>query len=291
MSTSALAAPSSLSQNKESASSTNSSNKNGAASSPDASSGRPPRAIETWGPPAFFISTFILFVLAMNAMEIPLRLDGDRVVMLRFPRSPDDARLVASNLESYAQRYPVHVLATFFVLYFILQTFSIPGSVFLSIIAGALFPPAIALPSVLLAASVGACGAYVLSSTVARGAATVLLGKRLQQLRQLTNDARAEGSLFFWLFGARISPILPNWALNNGSGLVGVPLPLFFMSTLCGLVPISIFHVIAGRQIAEGSASMLEQPGRILGFFAVLGLLAFLPAWASKRMAAKRKQS
>ena len=48
-----------------------------------------------------------------------------------------------------------------------------------------------------------------------------------------------EGSLLFVLISLRLFPMTPNWLLNVASPLVGVPLPLFFLSVLIGKVGVA----------------------------------------------------
>merc|ERR1712198_97671 len=55
---------------------------------------------------------------------------------------------------------------------------------------------------------------------------------------------------FFLLF-LRLFPMSPNWALNMASGVLGVPIHLFFISVLVGLMPYNYLCVTSGAILSE----------------------------------------
>ena len=59
------------------------------------------------------------------------------------------------------------------------------------------------------------------------------------------------GSLLFLLVSLRLLPMTPNWLLNIGSPIVGVPLHLFFLSVLIGEA------IDRGRRGGEGGGGGL----------------------------------
>ena len=90
---------------------------------------------------------------------------------LFFPSSLEDIRLLASTLGSYKQLHPNYVLLLFSSAYLfkqvslpvrsitsslLLQTFAVPGSVFLNVLAGAIFGSSLGF---LLCCFLTACGA------------------------------------------------------------------------------------------------------------------------------------
>jgi hypothetical protein len=64
---------------------------------------------------------------------------------VKFPRDIDDAKQLGLVLSRYKEKYYVQVLGGIFVTYLFLQTFAIPGSIFLSIVSGYLFSFPVAL--------------------------------------------------------------------------------------------------------------------------------------------------
>jgi len=59
---------------------------------------------------------------------------------VRLPRSIDDAKKLGLVLSKYREEHYPQVLASVSITYIILQTLAIPGSIFLSILSGYLFP-------------------------------------------------------------------------------------------------------------------------------------------------------
>jgi hypothetical protein len=100
------------------------------------------------------------------------------------PRSLDDAKSLGRQLSSYSSSNFGGVIMVYMVTYIFLQTFAIPGSIFLSILSGALFNFWLALFLVSLAAAVGASMANLLSSYLGRGIIQRYLGPRFVRYTQ-----------------------------------------------------------------------------------------------------------
>lgn len=64
---------------------------------------------------------------------------------VKFPKDIDDAKRLGIVLSRYKDRYYPQVLCGVAVTYLFLQTFAIPGSIFLSIVSGYLFSFPVAL--------------------------------------------------------------------------------------------------------------------------------------------------
>ena len=58
---------------------------------------------------------------------------------LTFPSSLDDIRKLAVTLNTFNTNHPVYVLILFSLAYLFKQTYAVPGSVFMNILAGAIF--------------------------------------------------------------------------------------------------------------------------------------------------------
>ena len=69
----------------------------------------------------------------------------NEAVHVKFPKTIDDAKQLGTVLSKYKDKYYAQVLGGVFVTYLFLQTFAIPGSIFLSIVSGYLFPFPVAL--------------------------------------------------------------------------------------------------------------------------------------------------
>lgn len=64
---------------------------------------------------------------------------------IKLPRDMEDAKGLGTALSNYNDEYFTQVLLGFVIIYIFLQTFAIPGSIFLSILSGYLFPFPLAL--------------------------------------------------------------------------------------------------------------------------------------------------
>ena len=103
--------------------------------------------------------------------------------------------------------------------YLFKQTFAVPGSVFLNVLAGAIFSTG---PGFLLCSSLTAIGAtlcYSLARAVGKDAAMDYFPERVERFRVRLEENKQELPLF--LLFLRLFPMSPNWALNMASGVLG----------------------------------------------------------------------
>lgn len=190
----------------------------------------------------FSLATGALFLLASSLTEK----DG---TPLSFPTTVDDLRSLSGHLQRLQDSHPYHLLALFSAAYLYKQTFAIPGSVFMNVLAGALYGVWQGLPLVCLLTATGASFCFLLSRVFGRRLVHSLLGHRITALQnKLSGDHQ---SLFVVLVSVRLFPMAPNWLLNLASPQLGVPLPLFFLSVLLGLIPYNYLCVQAGLILAE----------------------------------------
>ena len=79
--------------------------------------------------------TIIYFVI----MNLPSFTDEEKAVMLRIPRTTKELEDIAQVIMGYSETNYYGLMAAFVCMYVFLQTFAIPGPIFLSILSGALF--------------------------------------------------------------------------------------------------------------------------------------------------------
>ncbi|PAA91657.1 hypothetical protein BOX15_Mlig018396g1 [Macrostomum lignano] len=168
---------------------------------------------------------------------------------LRFPKNLDDLTILAKLLTFYKERYFAYVLLLFCSAYLYKQCFAIPGSVFMNLLAGALFGVLYGFPLCCFLTACGASGCYLLSKHFGKDLAERMLRARLLPLQRKVEDHR--DSLFSFLLFLRLFPMSPNWFLNIASPLVNVPLLYFFPSVLIGLMPYNFITVEAGSMLSS----------------------------------------
>uniref|UniRef100_A0A7S3GC79 VTT domain-containing protein n=1 Tax=Palpitomonas bilix TaxID=652834 RepID=A0A7S3GC79_9EUKA len=204
---------------------------------------------------------------------------------LAIPHSIDSLKELVAAISHTQEAAPSSVLSAFVSLYILKQGFSIPGSVFLNLLAGALFGRVWGFLLVFIICPFGASLNYMLSHTFAGSLLTRHFPDRLAYLRTKVDENR-DNLLYFLLF-SRIFPFTPNWFLNFASPLVGIPFPLFFISVMLGLAPYNFLCVQAGNTLSQvTSASDVMNSSVVLQ---LVGVAAAFLAFGALRARAKKK--
>ena len=144
----------------------------------------------------------------------------------------------------------------------------VPGSI-LTLAAGAIFGIAEGTLYVMIAATLGASGAFL----VARYLARPWVERRLEGNERFAAIDDAVGESGRWIvFLLRLSPLFPFNLLNYALGLTRVRFPDYLLACL-GMLPGSLLYVyygkIAGEVAAIAGGANVE---RGAGYYAVLGL-------------------
>ncbi|RLN18293.1 putative membrane protein [Panicum miliaceum] len=169
--------------------------------------------------------------------------------ILRLPRSLADVRLLKDNLAVYARDYQANFILGYCSIYIFMQTFMIPGTIFMSLLAGALFGVIKGGILVVFTATAGASSCYFVSKLIGRPLVSWLWPEKLRYF-QSEIAKRKEKMLNYMLF-LRITPTLPNTFINMASPIVDIPFHIFFAATLVGLIPASYITVKAGRALGD----------------------------------------
>jgi len=226
----------------------------------------------------------LLASLALAAYHNFPQFEPSEYEHLKLPRSIQDTQKLATVLSHYKDRYYLAVMGGLAVLYVVLQTFSIPGSIFLNVLSGFLFPWQQALPLVCLCAALGASLCYLVSGLLCR--ATNLhchLPHRARAFQLQVERNRSQ--LFYYLLFLRITPLLPNWLINITSPLFGVPLSTFFFGTLIGVSPPSLLTVKVGSSLFEMTSAADARPSAAsMVVLLVVGVASLLPVLLRSRV-------
>ena len=185
---------------------------------------------------------------------------------LSLPSSFEDACALSLSLSAHLRSHPssrLLLLLLFASVYLLKQTFSIPGSALLNIMAGFIFGVGPGVPLVAFLTAVGASGCYALSSLVGSELLKLApsLAARTHKLQLLIEAEKRAGTLFVYLLVLRVFPFTPNFFVNLAAPLVGIPFPTFFLSALLGLVPYVYITVTAGDTLRV--LSELQQEGKL----------------------------
>ncbi|XWS38770.1 hypothetical protein CRYUN_Cryun19dG0158800 [Craigia yunnanensis] len=237
--------------------------------------------------PSFVLSFWEVMVASMVVMGFVLGLIGVYLTMpasdysfLKLPRSLEDLQILRDHLETYTSDYTIQVLVGYCVVYIFMQTFMIPGTVFMSLLAGALFGVFKGVALVVFTATAGASSCYFLSKLIGRPLVFSLWPDKLSFF-QAQVAQRRERLLSYMLF-LRLTPTLPNLFINVASPIVDVPYHTFFIATFIGLIPAAYITVRAGIALGE-----LQSVGDLYDFNSIatlflIGVVSVTPTLMSK---------
>jgi uncharacterized membrane protein YdjX (TVP38/TMEM64 family) len=169
--------------------------------------------------------------------------------ILRLPRSLADVRLLKDNLAVYARDYQANFILGYCSIYIFMQTFMIPGTIFMSLLAGALFGVIKGGILVVFTATAGASSCYFVSKLIGRPLVSWLWPEKLRYFQ--SEIAKRKEKLLNYMLFLRITPTLPNTFINMASPIVDIPFHIFFAATLVCLIPASYITVKAGRALGD----------------------------------------
>ncbi|XP_021694825.1 transmembrane protein 41B isoform X1 [Aedes aegypti] len=197
----------------------------------------------------FFTSLFaMIYVYAMFP-----ELDESEKQYIKVPFDIEDAKQLGRVLDRYKDLYYLEVMSGVVLVYIFLQTFAIPGSLFLSILSGFLYNFPVALTLVCFCSALGATLCYLLSQLVGRRVVKHYFPEKARVWAQQV-DKHREDLLSYMLF-LRMTPFLPNWFINLVAPVIGVPLYPFALGTFLGVAPPSFIAIQAGKTLYKMTSS------------------------------------
>ncbi|XP_056134666.1 transmembrane protein 41B isoform X1 [Lampris incognitus] len=229
----------------------------------------------------FTCSASLMYLVYKNFPE----LNDDEMEKIKIPKDMEDAKALGTVLSKYKDTYYTQVLLAYFTTYVFLQTFAIPGSIFLSILSGYLYPFPLALFLVCLCSGLGASFCYMLSYLVGRPVVYRYLTERAQKWSQQVDKHRDH--LINYIIFLRITPFLPNWFINITSPVINVPLGVFFLGTFFGVAPPSFVAINAGTTLYKLTTAGEAVSWNSLAVLGVLAVLSILPVCFQKKMQQK----
>uniref|UniRef100_A0A8D2ZKN5 VTT domain-containing protein n=1 Tax=Scophthalmus maximus TaxID=52904 RepID=A0A8D2ZKN5_SCOMX len=131
--------------------------------------------------------------------------EGVREYSLKFPSDLDELRELADTLKFYKQEHHGYVLLLFCSAYLYKQSFAIPGSSFLNMLAGAIFGPWEGLALACLLTSSGSTFCFLLSAAFGKRHVVHFFPEKVALLQTKVEENRS--SLFFFLL---FPPLLPH---------------------------------------------------------------------------------
>jgi len=188
---------------------------------------------------------------------------------------------LASHHHALAQHVESNVVLaalTYMGIYILVVAFSLPGGLIMTLTGGFLFGAALGATFAVLGATIGATILFLVAKT---SLGDFLLAKAGNTVKKL--QAGFEADVWSYMFILRVVPIFPFFLVNLAPAFLGVPLRVYVVATLFGIIPATFVYALAGsglgRVFEQGgtfSASSILTP-EMMGALIGLGLLALLP--------------
>lgn len=205
---------------------------------------------------------------------------------LKFPSDLEELRELAELLQFYKTEHTGYVLLLFCSAYLYKQSFAIPGSSLLNILAGAIFGPYQGLLLACVLTTLGSTMCYLLSQAFGKQYIIKLFPDKVSMLQRKVEDNK--DCLFFFLLFLRFFPMSPNWFLNMSAPIVNIPITFFFCSIFIGLLPYNFICVQTGVMLSEvSSLDDLFSWDRLLQLIAI-ACMALLPGALIRHFSQKR---
>jgi uncharacterized membrane protein YdjX (TVP38/TMEM64 family) len=218
--------------------------------------------LKIWLPPALLICAIITFWL-LHAN------DYFTLSMLQHHHA---------QLDRFIAQHYLYSVILFISLYTVLVYLSVPVASFLTVLAGYLYSPPLALLYASVAATLGAC---LLFKTVKSSLGYAVSKKEMHWHQQL--KIGFERNSWSYLLILRLVPLFPFWIVNIATALLNVKLRDFVITTFIGIIPACCVYVLLGHGIQHTLESqnslnlhLLYSP-RILFPMLGLSLLSLAP--------------
>jgi len=183
-------------------------------------------------------------------------------------------------------------IVSYILVYAMVVALSLPGAVWVTLIGGFLLGTVKATIIVVIAATLGALGIFL----IARYALADYFHAKLGDKGHKMEEGFRENALSYLLV-LRLVPLFPFWLVNLVSALFGVPVRTYLIGTFLGIIPGTAVFCSVGN----GLAVVFEQGGTpdigiifslpILGPLLGLSVLSLLPVFYKKYKTSKAKTS
>jgi len=184
-------------------------------------------------------------------------------------------------IEFYRSQHPLLAVIVFCSIYIIFTALSIPGAVFLTLIAGAVFGLLYGTIWVSISSTIGATLAFLMSRFFFQQAVKQKFGDRIKTIEE---NFEKDGA--FYLFSMRLVPAIPFFVINLVMGLTPIKTSHYVLASWAGMLAGTIVYVNAGTQLSKlESLSGILSPPIIVSFL----LLATFPYVARKLLAMFKK--
>eukprot|EP00262_Sarcandra_glabra_P012674 TRINITY_DN3318_c0_g2_i1.p1 TRINITY_DN3318_c0_g2~~TRINITY_DN3318_c0_g2_i1.p1 ORF type:complete len:280 (+),score=37.50 TRINITY_DN3318_c0_g2_i1:214-1053(+) len=226
------------------------------------------------------MSVFLLFSVGLFCIYSTMPA-AEYNKILKLPRTISDLQILKDHLATYAKDYQARFILGYCATYIFMQTFMIPGTIFMSLLAGALYGVIRGLILVVFTATAGASSCYFLSKLIGRPLVTWVWPEKLRFFQ--AEIAKRRDKLLNYMLFLRITPTLPNTFINLASPIVDIPFHVFFLATLVGLIPASYITVRAGLALGDLKSVKDLYDFKTLAVLFFIGSISIFPTIVKKK--------
>lgn len=187
------------------------------------------------------------------------------------------------QLEIFVAEKPLSAALLFIAVYIVAVSFSLPGSIFLTLLSGFIFPQPWATLYVVIGATVGATFVFFIAKSAVAEIFVKKAGPKLQAMKKGFSKNAANYLLFL-----RLVPLFPFWLVNLAPAVFQVPLSTFIWTTFIGIIPGAFafsqagtgLHSVFAHDQPLSLSSLINKEVKIA--LTALGILALLPIFLKK---------
>ncbi|MEO8802723.1 MAG: FAD-dependent oxidoreductase [Rudaea sp.] len=190
---------------------------------------------------------------------------------LQHQLSFDALKARQEQLVHWQSLHPWLLAGTFFGVYVVVTSLSLPGAAILTLASGAVFG--------LIEGTLLASFASTIGATIAMLASRFILrdwvrNRFASRIKSVDEGIRRDGA--FYLFSLRLVPVFPFFVINLVMGLTSLSALTFYWVSQIGMLAGTVVFVNAGTRLASlNSLSGLVSPA-LIGSFLLLALLPWL---------------
>ena len=182
------------------------------------------------------------------------------------------------NLVQWTEANRELAVVVFMAVYALVVAFSLPGATWMTLAGGFLFGTLLSTVLVVLSATAGAVGIFLLARYALADFFRAKMGGAALRM-----EAGFKANALSYLLFLRLVPVFPFWLVNLVPAFLGVPLRTYALGTLVGIVPGSAVYCSVGN----GLGAVFDAGGRpdlgiifkpeILGPIIALAALSLVP--------------
>jgi len=187
------------------------------------------------------------------------------------------------QMRTFEAGYPLLLALLFALIYVAFAALALPGAIWLTLAAGALFGVFEGTLLVSFASSIGAALAFLTSRFLLRDWVRKRFGARMQAI-----DAGVKRDGALYLLALRLTPVFPFFLVNLAMGLTPVGVGTFYLVSQAGMLPATLLYVNAGTRLTElDSLRGLVSPAVLISL-SLLGVFPLIMRMLLRALARRR---